>query len=90
MLAALITATEQIDDNDVVAGWTAFWIFIALAVATALLLWNFTKQLKKTKANADRGVFGDPPVTDEADDAAGEPAADEAPSDDEHRATNGG
>ena len=92
MLAALITATEQLDDNDVVAGWTAFWIFIALAVATGLLLWNFTKQLKKTKANADRGVFGDPPVTPEAPEApeASTPSAqDDVTSDDEHRATNG-
>ena len=87
MLPALITAAKKIDDSDVVAGWTAFWVFVALAVATALLMWSFTRQLKKTKANADRGVFGDPPVEPEAQDAEGAPSADAT--DDEHRATNG-
>jgi cbb3-type cytochrome oxidase subunit 3 len=94
MLAALITLADTTpDDNDVVAGWTAFWIFIALIAAVAFLLWNFTKQLKKTRAAAARGVFG--PVDEpeaQAADAATEPAAEASSeaADDEHRATNGG
>jgi len=43
--------------KDVKAGWGAFWIFIGLAVAVALLGWSLVKQLKKTQANADAGVF---------------------------------
>ena len=95
MLAALITLEDAVpDDNDVVAGWTAFWIFVALIAATAFLLWNFTKQLRKTRAAAERGVFG---PTDEAT-AEADPAADVATdpadtadtADDEHPATNGG
>ena len=93
MLAALITLTDATpDDNDVVAGWTAFWIFIALIAAVAFLLWNFTKQLKKTKAAAERGVFDS---TEEPDAGVVEKDAGEAPvapadADDEHPATNGG
>ena len=85
MLAALITLEDAVpDDNDVVAGWTAFWIFIALIAATAFLLWNFTKQLRKTRAAADRGVFG--PTEEQQAEATD--SADTA--DDEHPATNGG
>jgi hypothetical protein len=90
MLAALITLADATpDDNDVVAGWTAFWIFIALIVATAFLLWNFTKQLRKTRAAADRGVFGpsEGAAAGPRDEAA-ETVTDDV--DDEHPATNGG
>ncbi|HWJ80699.1 MAG TPA: hypothetical protein VNS55_00575 [Nocardioides sp.] len=94
MLAALITAsTETLDDNDVVAGWTAFWIFVALAVAVAFLLWNFTKQLKKTDRAAKAGVFGPVDDAEPAEDAPGAAAAAEEAADEpdtEHRATNGG
>lgn len=105
MLAALITATDTtIDDNKVVAGWTAFWIFVALILATAFLLWNFTKQLKKTKRAAERGVFGPVDPVDPVDADAGTNVATgqtaeqtaelptEQPTEDgsEHRATNGG
>ena len=43
--------------KDVKAGWGAFWIFIGLALAVAFLGWSLVKQLKKTQANADAGVF---------------------------------
>ncbi|MCW2780254.1 MAG: hypothetical protein JWR35_703 [Marmoricola sp.] len=42
---------------DVKAGWVAFWIFVALAVAVALLGVSLTKHLRKTDANAEQGVF---------------------------------
>ncbi|MFL6024250.1 MAG: hypothetical protein ACJ72O_13005 [Marmoricola sp.] len=45
-------------DKDVKAGWGAFWIFLGMAVAVALLGWSLVVQLKKTKANAEAGVFG--------------------------------
>jgi hypothetical protein len=45
--------------KDVKAGWGAFGIFIGLALAVAFLGWSLVKQLKKTQANADAGVFDD-------------------------------
>lgn len=35
-----------------------------LIVAVALLCWSLTRQLRKTKAAKDAGVFGDEPVND--------------------------
>jgi hypothetical protein len=46
-------------DKDVKAGWGAFALFIALGVAVALLGWSLTRHLKKTKLNAESGVFGE-------------------------------
>ncbi|MET3961083.1 hypothetical protein ABIE44_001017 [Marmoricola sp. OAE513] len=48
--------------DDVKAGWGAFAIFIALAIAVAFLGWSLTKHLKKAKLNADAGAFGDVPA----------------------------
>lgn len=45
-------------EADVKAGWGAFAIFILLAIAVAFLGWSLTKHLKKTKLNAEAGVFG--------------------------------
>ncbi|WP_460843524.1 hypothetical protein [Nocardioides marmoraquaticus] len=64
LLLLAVTAADPVPDaEDVKAGWLAFWIFVALAVATGLLLWSLTRQLRKTRANAERGVFdpSDPP-----------------------------
>lgn len=47
-------------DKDVKAGWGAFGIFLALAVAVAFLGWSLTRQLKKTEKNAEAGVFDEP------------------------------
>ena len=55
-------ADKAPDPEDVKAGWGAFAIFAGLAVAVGLLGWSLTKHLKKTKANAEAGVFGDEPV----------------------------
>jgi hypothetical protein len=55
-------ADKAPDPEDVKAGWGAFAIFAGLALAVALLGWSLTKQLKKTKANAEAGVFGDEPT----------------------------
>jgi hypothetical protein len=71
LLLALVTAADPVPEpEDVRAGWTAFWIVIAMAVATGLLLWSFTRQLRKTKENAARGAFGpveQPEATDESE-----------------------
>jgi len=50
------------DKENIKAGWVAFGIFIAMAVAVGLLGWSLTRHLKKTKLNAESGVFGDTPA----------------------------
>ena len=62
---------QDLKDEDVTAGWTAFAIFIGLIVAVALLGWSLTKQLKKAQAAEDAGVYG-------ADEAKAEPEKHEA------------
>ena len=57
---SLVDKTPAADD--VKAGWGAFAIFVALAVAVALLGWSLTKHLKKAKLNAENGAFGDVPA----------------------------
>lgn len=52
---------ESPQPEDVKAGWTAFAIFILLAVAVALLGFSLVKQLKKAQAAKDAGVYGDEP-----------------------------
>jgi len=49
--------------DDVKAGWGAFALFIALAIAVALLGWSMSRHLRKAKANAEAGAFdpSDPP-----------------------------
>ena len=56
-LVALVDKTPA--DKDVKAGWGAFGIFLALAVAVAFLGWSLVRQLKKTERNAEKGVFGE-------------------------------
>ncbi len=48
-------------DNDVKAGWTAFAVFVALAIAVALLGVSLIRHLRKAEANKDAGMFGDEP-----------------------------
>jgi hypothetical protein len=45
--------------NDVKAGWTAFAVFLGLAVAVALLGMSLSRHLKKARASAERGVYDD-------------------------------
>jgi hypothetical protein len=64
-LHSLVLAADPTPDNkDVKAGWGAFWIFVGLAVAVGLLAWSLVRQLKKTQANADKGVFAEDEPTD--------------------------
>jgi predicted permease len=53
---ALVDKTPA--DKDVKAGWGAFFVFLALAVAVAFLGWSLVRHLKKARLNADAGVFG--------------------------------
>jgi hypothetical protein len=52
-------------DEDVKAGWGAFALFIALAVAVAVLCWSMSRHLRKARDNADAGAFG--PVDEPTD-----------------------
>lgn len=73
LVALQVLADDPVpQDEDVVAGWAGFAVFIGLAIAVALLGWGLTKQLKRTEANRKAGAFG--PVEDEpVDDATEEP-----------------
>ena len=53
-------------DDDVKAGWTALVVFVLLIAAVVVLLFSFTKQLRKAQAAKDAGVYGD-----EVEDPAG-------------------
>ncbi len=63
----LVRASQLVDDviegpepEDVKAGWTAFAIFLLLAVAVAVLGRSLVKQLRKAQRAADSGVYGEP------------------------------
>jgi hypothetical protein len=54
----LVGAADPVPaDNDVKAGWVAFWIFVGLAVAVVLLGLSLAKHLRKARDNAEQGVF---------------------------------
>jgi hypothetical protein len=62
MLAALVPTVVSVlqtapDDEDVVAGWTAFALFIALIVAVALLGASLTRRLKNVERAAEEGKY---------------------------------
>jgi hypothetical protein len=62
VLPFVLRLTDQSPQpEDVKAGWTAFAIFILLAVAVALLGFSLVKQLRKAQAAKDAGVYGDEP-----------------------------
>jgi len=53
-------ADKAPEDEDVVAGWTAFAIFGLLIAAVVFLGFSLVKQLRKAQAAKDAGVFDDP------------------------------
>jgi hypothetical protein len=58
LLPLLVSSADKVPaPEDVKAGWGAFALFIALAVAVALLGWSMTRHLRKARENADLGVF---------------------------------
>lgn len=57
-------ADETPKPEDVKAGWTAFVLFLLLALAVVLLGFSLTKQLRKAQAAKDAGVYGDDPTPD--------------------------
>ena len=60
------------EPEDVKAGWTAFAVFLLLAVAVAFLGRSLFKQLRKAQAAQDAGVYDrDQEAADEAAPAPG-------------------
>jgi len=58
LLPSLVKGADKVPaPEDVTAGWGAFALFIALAVAVALLGWSMTRHLRKARTNAELGVF---------------------------------
>ena len=58
LLPLLVKGADKVPaPEDVKAGWGAFALFIALAIAVALLGWSMSRHLRKARANADLGVF---------------------------------
>ena len=73
MVTNLVTSLVVLADGapepeDVKAGWTAFAVFLLLAVAVAFLGRSLFKQLRKAQAAQEAGVY------DRDDDAADETA----------------
>ena len=58
---ALVSGADKVPAPDEVkAGWVAFAVFIALAVAVVFLGISLTRHLRKARDNAEQGVFGPP------------------------------
>ncbi|MCR1786678.1 hypothetical protein KVF89_29350 [Nocardioides carbamazepini] len=72
---------EPVDqDTNIVAGWTALWVFIALIVAVGLIGWALTRSLRTAERAKEAGVYGDAPTADDtAVDAAGPDAGPDGP-----------
>lgn len=58
-------------DDEVVAGWTGFAVFISLVIAVGVLGWSLNRQLKRAERAKADGVFGDAPAEKTVPDAPG-------------------
>ena len=55
---ALVSGADKVPaPEDVKAGWVAFAVFIALAIAVVLLGFSMVRHLRKARDNAEQGVF---------------------------------
>jgi hypothetical protein len=69
---ALWVVDKAPEDDDVVAGWTAFAIFGLLILAVVFLGFSLTKHLRKAQSAEDAGLYdpsnkkkrSDPPVVE--------------------------
>lgn len=62
---ALVVDDPVPEDEDVVAGGWGAVMFVFLIAATVVLLFSFTRQLRKAQAAKDAGVYGDRPSAEE-------------------------
>lgn len=66
LVSLVISAEEKApDDNDVVAGWMGFTVFMFLILAVAVIGWFLTRSLRKAGRAKDEGVYGDVPAADD-------------------------
>ncbi|WP_435771755.1 hypothetical protein [Nocardioides sp. SYSU DS0651] len=66
--ASVLLAAEENKpkDEDVVAGWTGFVVFVFLILGVALIGWALTRSLRTADRARSAGVYGDePPAEDE-------------------------
>ena len=62
--SALLSAEEKTPkDEDVVAGWMGFAVFVFLIVAVAIIGWALTKSLRTADRAKEAGVYGDEPAS---------------------------
>jgi hypothetical protein len=84
LVSVALWAADQVpEDDDVVAGWTAFAVFALLIAAVVFLGFSLTKQLRKAQRAEDEGVF-DPSdklarkrIAEAKAESAADPAGDE-------------
>ena len=58
LVLVVVQAADPVPaDGDVKAGWVAFAVFIALAIAVVLLGISLTRHLRRVSANQEAGVF---------------------------------
>lgn len=58
-LAVVLTVVdERPKDEDVVAGWTGFAVFVLLIAAVAFLGFSLTKHLRRAQAAEEAGLYG--------------------------------
>jgi TRAP-type C4-dicarboxylate transport system permease small subunit len=62
LLAWVVRLADELDPEDVKAGWVAFAVVIGLIVAFVVLARSLVKQLRKAQSAKDAGVYGDEPV----------------------------
>ena len=68
VVSAVAAKDKPVDqDTNIVAGWTAFWIFLLLIVAVAVIGFALTRSLRTAARAKDAGVYGDEPATDDGD-----------------------
>ncbi|GAA4091129.1 hypothetical protein ACFFOS_25635 [Nocardioides kongjuensis] len=65
VVSAVAAKDKPVDqDTNIVAGWTAFWIFLLLIAAVVVIGFALTRSLRTAARAKDAGVYGDEPVDD--------------------------
>ena len=69
VVTTLVAAKDDpvTEDTNVVAGWTAFWIFVGLIVAVVVIGIALTRSLRTAQKAKDAGVYGDEQPADATD-----------------------
>jgi hypothetical protein len=69
MNALAVLVDKVPSDDDIGAGVGYLVVFVLLVAAVVFLGFSLNKQLRKTRANAEHGVFGGPSPSDKDDTA---------------------